>query len=245
MSSAVSNVGPQPVVERTDTLALLFQGIFTGIVRIQAGKQPLSDLETFRRRMKTALQEVEREALSAGYNSADLRDAQFAVVALLDESILSSKEPGREQWRAQPLNNELFGQAIAGEVFFDKLNSLSGRGDSIQLADVLEVYLLCLLLGFEGRMSGSYRGEALVLGEKLRRRIEAIRGTDYKLSPPLEFAAAPQRVIAAAAPSHKWLLWSAAVIGGMLLLFFLYWFTLDWPLARIETPASAKSGKTP
>ena len=55
MPFPVSSVGPQAASERSDTLALLFQGIFTGIVRIQAGKQPLSDLDTFRRRPEPSL----------------------------------------------------------------------------------------------------------------------------------------------------------------------------------------------
>ena len=65
---------------RSDTLALLYQNILTGIVRIQAGRQPLTDVETFRKRMKAALQEVEREANVAGYSSGEVRDGEFAVV---------------------------------------------------------------------------------------------------------------------------------------------------------------------
>lgn len=234
MPSAVSSVGLQPASERSDTLALLFQGIFTGIVRIQAGKQALSDLDTFRRRMKVALQDVERDAITAGYGGEDLRDAQFAVVALLDESILSSKEPGREKWRTQPLNAELFGEAIAGEVFYDRLNALSRRNDSSVLADLLEVYLLCLLLGFEGRMSGPLRGEALLIAEKLRRRIESTRGADYKLSPPLELVSAPQMTSVVVAPPQRWLLWAGSILGALILLFTIFWFTLDLSVARVE-----------
>ena len=223
----------QTAVERTDTLALLLQGIFTGIVRIQAGKQPLSDLETFRRRMKTALQEVEREAMGAGYSNQDLRDAQFAVVALLDESILSSKEPGREQWRARPLSTELFGEAIAGEVFYDHLDGHLRRNDSPHLADVLEVHLLCLLLGFEGRMGGTRRGEALVLAEKMRSRIEAVRGTDYTLSPPLELEVAPPPP-PPVGPDLKWWKWSGVLLAAIFLLFMIYWFTLDRSIDQLQ-----------
>src|ERR1700730_108290 len=99
----------KPATPRPDSLALLYQGILTGIVRIQSGRQALTDLETFRRRMRSALKEIEREAGSAGYGSTEIRDAQFAVVAFLDETILSSKSQKAEEWRKRPLNIELFG----------------------------------------------------------------------------------------------------------------------------------------
>ena len=120
---------------RSDTLALLCQNILTSIVRIQSGKQPLADLETFRRRMKTAIQEFEREAGVAGYGAGESREAAFAVVAFLDETILSSRDPRADEWRKRPLNNELFGQAITGNVFFDKLTDLERGRDSTQLAE--------------------------------------------------------------------------------------------------------------
>src|SRR5690242_16361942 len=128
---------------RPDTLALLYQGVLTGVVRIRAGRQPLVDAETFRRRIKAALQEVEREARIAGYEVAEIREAEFATVAFLDETILSSKDPKAEEWRKRPLNIEMFGQAVAGDVFFDKLFDIERRRDAPQLADLLEVYLLC------------------------------------------------------------------------------------------------------
>ena len=235
MPSSTSSMAPQTAAERSDTLALLFQGIFTGIVRIQSGKQSLSDLETFRRRMKAALQEVERDAISAGYSNDDIRDAQFAVVALLDEAILSSREPSREEWRPKPLNHELFGEAVAGEVFFDRLHTLGRRHDSTGLADLLEVYLLCILLGFEGRLSGPLRGEAMVMADRLRRRIETIRGADYKLSPPLELAAVPSALPPqVTARKTNWALMILGVIGGVIALFLLYKLGLGWSVGSVE-----------
>jgi hypothetical protein len=50
----------------SENLALLYQGLLTGIVRMQAGRQHITDGESFRRRTKAALQDVEREAVSAG-----------------------------------------------------------------------------------------------------------------------------------------------------------------------------------
>jgi len=222
-----------PTVSRSDTLALLYQNILTGIVRIQGGRQPLTDVDTFRRRMRAALQEVEREASAAGYGSAELRDAEFAVVAFLDEAILSSKEPKAEEWRKKPLNVELFGQAVAGDVFFDKLLDIERRRDSAQLADLLEVYLLCLLLGFEGRFAPPLRGEAYRIMERLRTRIESIRGSDYKVSPPMEFRA--ETPVAAPAASEKWKWWVLGSLAALLLLFLVYKWSLSWRADQLES----------
>jgi type VI secretion system protein ImpK len=217
---------------RSDTLALLYQGIFTGIVRIQAGKQGLADLESFRRRMKGALQDVEREARMAGYEPAQVRDAEFAVIAFLDEAILSSKDPKAEEWRKKPLNIDLFGQAVAGDVFFEKLADIERRLDSPQLADLLEVYLLCLLLGFEGRFGPPLRGEAHRIMERLRARVETIRAMDYKLSPPLELSTDEPAPISPA--WHQWRWWVLGVAGAAA-FFFLYWAILTFRVGQVQS----------
>ena len=232
----MAHTNPPPGMPRSDTLALLYQNIFTGIVRIQAGRQPLTDVETFRRRMKAALQEVDREAGGAGYGSTEIRDAEFAVVAFLDEAILSSKEPKAEEWRKKPLNIELFGQAVAGDVFFDKLLELERRRDSPQLADLLEVYLLCLLLGFEGRFAPPLRGDAFRIMERLRGRIESIRGTDYKVSPPMEFRV--ETVATVAAPDGNWRWWILGSLAAAVLLLLVYQWSLSWRIGHLESSLS-------
>jgi len=215
----------RPGAPRSETLALLYQNILTGIVRIQAGLESLTDVETFRRRIKAALREVERKASSGGYNSAEIREGAFAVIAFLDEAILSSKDPRAEDWRKRPLNVELFGQAIAGDVFFDKLIDIERRGDSAQLADVLEVCLVCLLLGFEGRYAPPLHGEAYRITERLRARIESIRRTDYRLSPPMDLS--PPAVEVAPPAYADWRWWLLGLVVAAIVLFFFYRSDLD------------------
>ena len=171
------------VSRRGENLAMLYQGLLTGIVRMQAGRQPISDAELFRKRTRGALQEVERDAVAAGYNGSDVRETHFAVVAFLDSVVLNSNQPIRAEWERQTLQEELFGQTDAGVVFFEKLERLRTRRDSQELADILEVFLLCLLLGFEGRYFGGLRGELHSIEDRLGARIEDIRGKTRRLSP--------------------------------------------------------------
>jgi type IV/VI secretion system ImpK/VasF family protein len=128
------------------------------------------------------LQEVERVAVATGYESRDVRDTHFAVVAFLDAVLLHSKDPVRAEWERMPLALEMFGYADAGVVFFEKLEQFRSRRDSEQLAEILEVYLLSLLLGFEGRYSGR-RNELDGIIEGLRMRIDHIRRRGNQLSP--------------------------------------------------------------
>jgi type VI secretion system protein ImpK len=233
MSSAAASAG----VQGANRLGLLFQHILTGIVRIQTGKQKISDVETLRRRMKGALEQAQQEATSARYDVASIRDASFAVVALLDETISSSKEMNADEWQKRPLNIELFGQAVAGDVFFDRLLELERRPDSSQLVDVLELYLLCLLLGFEGRFAPPLRGEAYRIMQRLQRRIETARQSDYRLSPPVEiqkeFTGPPAKAV-----FPKYLRAGGAVLGAVL-LFVVYSMDLWGRLNELRAAAAS------
>jgi type VI secretion system protein ImpK len=191
--------GAEPT-NSVENLALLYQSLLTGIIRVKGQRQHIPDSETFRKRTKATLQEVERVAVATGYDVRDVRDTHFAVVAFLDSVILHSKDSVRSEWERRTLQEELFGQSDAGLVFFEKLDQFRSRRDSEQLADILEVYLLCLLLGFEGRYSGAQRGELEGITDSLRMRIEYIRGRDDRLSPSATLPPAPAP---AAAPQHR------------------------------------------
>ena len=132
-------------------LALGFQEVFTAIVRLRYNRQAVTDAEAFRAHLKKALAAAEQEARSSGSSPDDVRQVIFAVVAFLDESVLSSGNPVFANWPRLPLQMELFGHQLAGEIFFQELQKTLNRNDSPEVADLLEVYYLCLLLGFRGR----------------------------------------------------------------------------------------------
>src|SRR5215469_12857115 len=146
-------MAPNVNVRRPDNLALIFQEVLTAIERLRGNRQGVTDAEAFRHHMREALKTAANAGLAAGYNSDDVRFATFAVVAFLDESVLNSQNPIFADWLRQPLQEELFGTHIAGEVFFQHLQQLLGRSDSQDLGDVLEVFYLCMLLGFRGKFS--------------------------------------------------------------------------------------------
>lgn len=222
---------------RSDNLPLLYQGLLTGIVRVQSHRQQIPDSETFRKRTKTALHDIQRDAIAAGYDQKDIRDADFAVVAFLDSVILNSSGTTRAEWERKTLQEELFGNTDAGVVFFEKLDGLRSRRDSDELADVLEVYLLCLLLGFEGRYSGGLLAELDVIAEKTRRRIEDIRGRSPDLSPAAALPAGPPVVPPASSTwsARKFQLIAIAAGGVLLVCFLLLKWNLVWTAEQLRT----------
>src|SRR6516162_7759026 len=102
-------------------LALLYEGLLTGIVRLQASRQHISDGESFRKRTKATLNDIEHVAVPAGYDGQDIKDTHFAVVALLDSVVLHSNDAIRAEWERKPFEEEMFGETRAGVVFFEKL----------------------------------------------------------------------------------------------------------------------------
>jgi type VI secretion system protein ImpK len=215
-----------------ENLALLYQGLLTGIVRLQSQRQHISDGESFRRRTKATLQEVEQVAVAAGYDVRDLKDTHFAVVAFLDSVVLHSKDPVRAEWERKTLQEDLFGKSDAGVVFFEKLEHFRSRRDSAQLADIVEVYLLCLLLGFEGRYSGGSRGELDGIMQRARMRIQDIRGQRRQISPAGGLPLEPAPVAPVQHSTGQFRLVTLGAVILTILCFALCFFALNSDVSR-------------
>jgi type VI secretion system protein ImpK len=217
--------GSSPALDRRGwNLALGFQEVFTAVVRLRYNRQAVLDAETFRAQMKQALHVAEQEARSRGCSAEDVKRVVFAVVAFLDESVLTSRNHVFVNWPRLPLQAELFGNQLAGEIFFQELQKILNRSDSQETADLLEVYYLCMLLGFKGRYAagGDLRSIMAATQEKIRR----IRGPIGALSPRGAIPADAVRMVQTDRVSR--LLGRAALIcaGVVLVLFVLYKFVL-------------------
>jgi type VI secretion system protein ImpK len=226
---------------RRGQLALVLQEVLTATVRLRANRQVAADAESFRGHVKQLLSGAQREARRLGYSSDDVALVLYAVVAFLDESVLNSAQPMFASWPNRPLQEEIFGGHMGGEIFFQHLRQLLSRQDSEDLADVLEVFQLCLLLGFQGRYStadqGELRGLATAAGEKIRR----IRGSFGELSPSwaLPSGETPPR------SRDAWLPWltlaALASFVGVWLLFGWFRTTLDSRALEVQTVSSVSA----
>ncbi len=232
--SYASSAVPEPA-KRADNLALLFQEVITVVVRLRANRQHVTNPDAFRAQIQNALRVAEQEALRRGYSQEDVRVAVFAVVAFLDESILNSQNPMFADWPRKPLQLEIFGVQVAGEIFFQTVERLLTRPDSEPLADLLEVHQLCLLLGFRGKYGvtggAEIRSILAQIDEKIR-RIRNVSGPQWQIQ--------PETVVA---PGDRWLpilRWS--LIGCIVLalvLFAIFKFSLSSSSHQLSTIAAA------
>ncbi len=210
--------------KRLDHLPLIYQEVLTVVVRLRANRQRVGDPETFRSQVRNALKAAEQEGLRRGYVLEDVRVATFAIVAFLDESILNSQNPLFIDWPRKPLQEELFGVHVAGEIFFRNVDRLLTRPDTEPLADLLEIHQLCLLLGFRGRYSATSGSAEIrsILGQ-IEEKIRRIRMSSQPASPPtleVGFVQGDKWV-----PLLKWVALGSTVLA--LLLFIIFKFQLS------------------
>ena len=107
------------------------------------------DASSLKNKINDLFLEFELKARNSGYENEKIQQAKFALIAFLDESIISSSWEQKGEWLAEPLQLKLFDTFNAGEEFFTNINSLRQRTSSNK--DVLEIYYICLVLGFKGK----------------------------------------------------------------------------------------------
>jgi type VI secretion system protein ImpK len=210
---------PAAAGPRAGRLALALQEAITAIVRVRSDRRDVADPEVFRQQFKQVLAAAHDEARKSGYPSEDVRLAVYAVVVLLDEAVLHSRQPAFGEWARRPLQEEVFGGHVGGEAFFDRMRELLGRQDVEAVADVLEVYLLCLVLGFRGRYAGAGEAERQQWMAAAAQHIARWRGTGGALCPSW----APPAQERIRPPGDPWLLRLAlGAAAGMMIALVLF-----------------------
>lgn len=212
----------QATSSRTQTatdLVSLAAPVFDLILRIKAGfVTPSTEL---RPQIAAMLQKFEERATRFGYHEKVMRLAKFALAAFVDETVLTNKFPLREEWEKYPLQLEYFGEHLAGNKFFDRLEAMLKQAENA--ADAIEVYYVCLLLGFKGKYAVYGQDE---LENVIRRTAETLqrigRLKHIELSPNAFVKDQPE-------PPKKYPFlpaWAKAVAGAGLVLSILIYFVL-------------------
>ncbi|MFZ1985140.1 MAG: DotU family type IV/VI secretion system protein [Desulfatitalea sp.] len=134
------------------------------VVRNEGGAAP--SYEQVRANMGRLITQGEACLERGRFSQEDFNLARFAVFAWVDETILSSQWAGRQQWQREQLQRQYYQTADAGELFFERLNTIGPHQ-----RDVREVYYLCLALGFSGQYC--HEGDDFML--------EQLRGSNLKL----------------------------------------------------------------
>lgn len=121
--------------------------IFDLILRLKAGiVVPSADL---RPKVAGMLADFEKRAERYRFNHRIVSVSKFALASFVDETVLTNNFPLRNDWEKNPLQLEMFGEQLAGNKFFEKLNAMLKQVDVT--VDAVEIYYFCMLLGFRGR----------------------------------------------------------------------------------------------
>jgi type VI secretion system protein ImpK len=142
---------PAPITEPSyqvrSLLDLLYDGFFM-LFLLKNGREP-GDAQEFSQRIQQFLGDFERGAKKLNASAEDVYASKFAFCAAIDESVLSSTFRIRTEWERRPLQLVLFGEQLAGEKFFQYLEECRAQGAA--RLQSLEVFHMCLLLGYQGK----------------------------------------------------------------------------------------------
>jgi type VI secretion system protein ImpK len=150
------------------------------ILRLKAGiVTPSNDL---RPKCAKLLDEFEKRAERYRFNHKVVRVSKFALASFIDETILTNDFPLRDEWEKYPLQLEYFGEQLAGNKFFGKLEAMLKQMSVT--ADAVEIYYVCMLLGFKGRYA-VYEQEKLlsVMQKTAKALVKAGKIVPTELSP--------------------------------------------------------------
>lgn len=222
MTEAVMQGAATAATEKP-TLKDLVRDFITMALIVRRGRQAIS-VTAFESSVDTFFANLERQARSANYSVEQVKDAQYALCAFLDESVLRSGDNHmRRHFEMEPLQFRYFGVHLAGEGFFEKIELL--RADVKKNLDVLEVYHLCLALGFEGKFGLGQKDQLRYLANTLGQDIARYRKTPKALSPDWALPDQVSQMLRHEVPVWLYLVLIALVCLGVYL-------TLDWLLGK-------------
>jgi type VI secretion system protein ImpK len=145
-----------------------------------ANARELPSPDVLQHRVSGLFEQMMRKCHEAGFPEQDALEAKYAITAFTDEQIFRSPWPGKAQWMGQPLQLIYFNENTAGEGFFRHMAMLQSQPHR---AHVLEVYYLCLCLGFQGQYAVR-GGEGLgPIIEQVGARLDARVGSADVISP--------------------------------------------------------------
>jgi len=90
---------------------------------------------------------AEKELLKNPNFHTRLDIIKYVLTALIDEVIIFSPWKYAQEWQVNPIEMELFGKSIAGEKFFELLES-----DGYRDPELAELFYNCLAIGFNRKI---------------------------------------------------------------------------------------------
>lgn len=117
------------------------------VLKLQAGL--ITPSNELRPMVQGLLAEMEQRGATLRYSEEQIKAVKFALTAFVDETVLTANHPLSKEWEKYPLQLEYFREHLAGVKFFERLDELLKNVEAE--AGVVEVYYVCMLLGFKGQ----------------------------------------------------------------------------------------------
>jgi len=199
---------------------LLEDGIYL-LFLLRDGNAPAS-CAGFSERIDQFLANYEKQARNLNKPPEAIEHSRYAFCALLDEIVLASSFPLRDEWARAPLQLRLFRENLAGEGFFDRLREL--KMAPVQNIEALEVFYTCLLLGYQGKFLIEGPEKCDHLTHQLGLEIQRIRGDKPEFAPNWSLPHRFQNFVRNELPLWFYHSVLALVAAGV---FVTYWVMLD------------------
>lgn len=229
--SSVDNIsfrvtqGLNPIVNAANKLITIFAK-----TRITPKHNDVSGLH---QRLLIELKEFEHSLRALGLRQEQLLSAQYLMCSVLDEAVLNTPWGSESPWAQRTLLSVLHGETSGGEksfLIFEKI-----RHSPNENIDLIELFYICISLGFEGRYKFSNGGkEALnIIRDEIFSIIRKQRGEyERSLSPNWKGLGNTKKHLHESLP-----LWFVAILVSVILFFsysgLRYWlYTHSSPVVQ-------------
>lgn len=182
----------------------------------------LSDIEGLRRRLRREFADFDRRAEASGIPREIRGASHYALCATVDDVAANTPWGGNNVWVNHGMARTFHNDASGGERFFHLLGHF--ERDPERFGDVIELFYLCLSLGFQGRFGVLPNGAAEIgaIRDRLHRLIRRRRGEiAAELSPHWRGVSAPHRPLSSRIP-----LWVVPPCTALALLLVFLGFRL-------------------
>lgn len=133
----------------TDAFASLVCPVIQCVIdlqhRLERGESP--PLAPEREQILVALDEAQRKAAGSGQLLHDFELAKHALVYWIDEILINSPWVHATEWRQQILEWDIYQERLRADRFYE----MAHEAEALAGTDPLEIYYLCVALGFRGR----------------------------------------------------------------------------------------------
>ncbi|MBD3317597.1 MAG: hypothetical protein GF344_17550 [Chitinivibrionales bacterium] len=208
--------------DATVSLGTLCTDVFTIVIKMSE-EQDVGTPEALRKLLKHHIDLCEQNCRAMKVDSTIVDSIKYALVALVDESVLGIEGPCKNFWLGNPLQLEYYGDTVAGEKFYGDLNMLLRNPE--ETCEALEVFYMCLSLGFHGKYLENSEEREKIISNLAKVLIRTRRQSKPRRSEPK------------AAPAKKRMNYS--IPGWAYAIAAVVAIAIGWGLAHMSTDAAS------